>query len=114
MSRLLLVEDDPALGKRTKRGLEKFGFEVDWCQDGEVGLERAIGGDFDAILLDWNLGDSPGASLLPAIRDYQSSARVVVVTGEQIDPRKHDGVHAVHIKASSLESLLEKIAGDVS
>ena len=36
--RLLLVEDDPQLGRATQIGLDQCGYAVDWVQSGERAL----------------------------------------------------------------------------
>ena len=52
MSRILIIEDDKSIAELERDYLELNGFEVTICEDGEKGLEEALGGSFDLILLD--------------------------------------------------------------
>lgn len=65
--RLLLVEDDPALGDAVRAFLQAHGEVVDWVSC----LAKARGAvleSFDAILLDWNLPDGSGVQWLRELR----------------------------------------------
>src|SRR5262245_17521861 len=50
--RLLLVEDEPRLGRALVRGLTAEGFVVDLATDGRDGLDHALHGGYDAVVLD--------------------------------------------------------------
>src|ERR1700730_5397985 len=50
--RVLVVEDDPRLGRTLRRGLEEAGFSVDLAEAGDEGLEAATATPFDMIVLD--------------------------------------------------------------
>lgn len=63
--RVLVVEDEERLGAILRRGLTLEGFAVDVATDGRDGLEMAMGGGYDAIVLD---------ILLPGINGYKVCA----------------------------------------
>ena len=50
--RILVVEDEAGIADFVRRGLESDGYAVDWAADGEEGEAKALGGDFDLVLLD--------------------------------------------------------------
>ena len=50
--RILLVEDEEKLARVVELELRYEGYEVEKAFDGRTGLERALAGDFDLILLD--------------------------------------------------------------
>ena len=50
--RVLVVEDSDRLQRALVAGLKQRGFAVDAAGDGQVGLERALAGTYDAIVLD--------------------------------------------------------------
>jgi DNA-binding response OmpR family regulator len=78
--RILIVEDDAALGSSTARGLELEGFTVDWRQDG-VGAEAAmVSQRFDAIVLDLGLPGTSGEELLRNWRNAGNLTPVLVLT----------------------------------
>ncbi|WP_435607752.1 response regulator transcription factor [Pseudomonas knackmussii] len=74
--RLLAIEDDPVLGAHLQSHLRQRGFAVDWCADGQQGLEQALLEPFDLILLDVML---PGCSGLDALRRLRSEQSVPVI-----------------------------------
>ena len=52
--RLLVVDDEAAIGQACRRILSRQGFQVDQCTDASEGLNRASEGNYAAILLDIN------------------------------------------------------------
>ena len=53
--RVLIIEDDAALGLFLQKGLKLEGHEVDWVGDGVAGLERARLDRPDLLVLDLSL-----------------------------------------------------------
>lgn len=51
--RLLLVEDDAALGEGICDGLRREGYTLDWLQDGASALHALCHEEFDTAILDW-------------------------------------------------------------
>ncbi|MGQ3178729.1 MAG: DNA-binding response regulator, partial [Blastomonas fulva] len=50
--RVLIVEDEPTLGKQLKSTLEATGYAVDLSVDGEDGHFMGSTEDYDAVILD--------------------------------------------------------------
>ncbi len=80
--RILLVEDDEALGDATRTGLTQFGYAVDWLKDGKS-AELAINSeDFSIIILDIGLPGMSGLELLKKIRNTENSIPVLLLTAK--------------------------------
>src|SRR4030095_8426795 len=62
--RVLVVEDSDRLQRALVAGLKQRGFAVDAAGDGQVGLERALAGTYDAIVLDLWLPKRDGIDVL--------------------------------------------------
>jgi DNA-binding response OmpR family regulator len=62
MARILLVEDDPILGKGLKFSLEKEGYEVLWVESKAQAELAVMDKVFDIVTLDLNLPDGNGLS----------------------------------------------------
>ncbi len=78
--RLLLVEDDPMIGRSVQQGLGQDGFSVDWVQDGlaaELALGNAI---YDLMLLDLGLPRKGGAEILRGLRERNNPIPVLILT----------------------------------
>ncbi len=79
--RLLFIDDDDRVLYSVGRLLESEGFHVDRAADGEVGLVRARGGQFDVILLDLLLPKRSGIDVLRQLRLEGVWTPVVILTG---------------------------------
>jgi DNA-binding response OmpR family regulator len=64
--RILIVEDEARIRAFVARAFEAEGFGVDVVGDGELGLARALAGQYDLVILDLML---PGRSGLDALRE---------------------------------------------
>lgn len=84
--RILMVEDDAALGAMVREYLDPFGLEVTVCADGTSGLERVFAGAFDAVLLDVMLPDLDGFEVCRRIR-ARSEIPILMLTarGDETD-----------------------------
>jgi two-component system OmpR family response regulator len=78
--RLLIVEDDPVVGKALRQGFAEANFECQWVRDGERGLELAKSQQFDAIVLDLLLPRRSGLDVLREIRGAGILTPVLLLT----------------------------------
>ena len=77
---LLIVEDDPLIGKALQKGFQETGHECVWARDGLRGLELARSKHFDAITLDLMLPGEPGLENLKQQRAQRNHTPVVQLT----------------------------------
>ena len=78
--KILLVEDETEIGELIKNGLEKEGFVLDYCQDGDSGMEHAMTRSYDAIVLDVKLPGRSGLEILKVIRAGHNNVPVIIIT----------------------------------
>lgn len=78
--KLLLIEDDVRLCRLVKEYLEGMGYFVTMEHNGLSGLNRALGGGFDAIILDLMLPGIDGLEVLRRLRQ-QNNIPVLMLTG---------------------------------
>ena len=78
--KILLVEDETEIGELIKNGLEKEGFVLDYCQDGDSGMEHAMTRSYDAIVLDVMLPGRSGLEILKVIRAGHNHVPVIIIT----------------------------------
>jgi two-component system OmpR family response regulator len=86
---LLVVEDDPRLGRLLERLLTEERHLVELTASGEEALEIAeLGTGIDAIVLDVGLPDTPGTEVARRIRAGGSSVPIIMLTArDAIDDR---------------------------
>jgi len=77
---LLVVEDDPVLGKALQRGLNEAGHSCEWVRNGRHGLEEARSQRFDAVVLDLMLPDLDGFEIVKSLRAEGQRTPVLMLT----------------------------------
>lgn len=78
--RLLLVEDDPMIGKSVQTWLKGQGYAVDWVRDGVAAELSARDTEYDLVLLDLGLPRRDGQDVLAALRAQHRDMPVLVLT----------------------------------
>ncbi len=78
--RILMAEDDEALGRFVRQGLESEHYCVEVFADGEQARTAAMNADYDVVILDLNLPRLDGVSVLRQIRLKKPSLPVLVLT----------------------------------
>ncbi|MGQ0633867.1 MAG: response regulator transcription factor [Planctomycetaceae bacterium] len=77
---LLIVEDDPVIGKSIRQGLREAGHDCAWAKDGDKGWELAHSQQYDAIILDLMLPGKPGLEIVRDLRTEGIRTPVVLLT----------------------------------
>lgn len=89
--RILIVEDEYNLADAIKNKLLKEKYSVDICQDGEEGLNEALTGIYDLIILDVMLPSKNGFEILREIRENNISSKVIMLTAKSFLDDKLEG-----------------------
>jgi DNA-binding response OmpR family regulator len=79
--RLLIAEDDRALGNFLARGLEQDGHEVTMATDGEMAMEAARSELPEMAVLDLNLPQRDGTEVLEFLRSLTEDVPILILTG---------------------------------
>lgn len=79
--RVLVVEDDRALGVFLQKGLSFEGHEVQWVGDGDAAVERARRWAPDLVVLDLGLPQRDGHEVLAVFSEELSRSSILVLTG---------------------------------
>src|SRR6202046_1582719 len=79
--RVLIVEDDVALGLFLQKGLKEGGHEVTWGGVGEAALVQTAEQRPDLIVLDLSLPRKDGTEVLAELRGRFDETAVLVLTG---------------------------------
>jgi len=85
--RVLVVEDDAAIRRGIVDSLQFEGYHTVDVENGDAGLQRALTGSFDLLLLDLILPGVSGLEILQRVRESCSTLPVVILTarGEETD-----------------------------
>ena len=100
MTRILIIEDEPALARALAITLNARGYETDVAVTGAAGLDLVASSHPDLILLDLGLPDLDGMAILAAVRGW-SQIPIVVLSARQTS---HDKVAALDAGADDYVS----------
>lgn len=80
MGRVLVIEDEDRIGRLITRALENGGLSTERAATGPAGLQAALSGDFDLIVLDLMLPGMDGRQVLKRIVEERPEQRVLVLS----------------------------------
>ena len=110
--RILLVEDEEKLARMVELELQYEGYEVEKAFDGRTGLELALSGKFDLVLLDIMLPALSGMEVLRRLRK-ESALPVIMLTARDTVVDKVSGLDMgaddYITKPFAIEELLARI-----
>ncbi len=89
--RLLIVEDQPLIGKALKKGLSEEAFAVDWVTTLSEGEHLADEFEYDTLILDLMLPDGSGLDFLARLRKKGYRTPVLILTAKDTIEDKIQG-----------------------
>ena len=111
--KILLVEDEEKLARMVELELRYEGYQVDKSFDGRSGLERALSGEYDLVLLDIMLPQLSGMEVLRRLRKEGVQLPVIMLTARDSVVDKVSGLDSgaddYITKPFAIEELLARI-----
>jgi len=90
--KLLVIEDEKKVANFISQGLREENYEVELAYDGDQGLEKAIAGEYDGIVLDLMMPKRDGLSLLRELRARGMTTPVLILTAKGTTQDKITGL----------------------
>ena len=90
--RILLVEDEEYMAQAVAQVLGKNNYTVDLAHDGEYGLDCALSGIYDIIILDIMLPGHSGLEILKTLRQERVAVPVLLLTAKSETEDKVTGL----------------------
>ena len=88
MLRILIIEDDAEAAAYLAKGLSELGHVADRAGDGEAGLEQAMSGPYDVLIVDRMLPKRDGLSVISTLRASGNHTPVLILSAlGQVDDR---------------------------
>ncbi len=78
---ILVLDDEPIVGKRLKAALEKNGHGVEVFEDSRLALVRLDEKEFDIIVTDVRMEEVDGIQVLEHVLEHSARTKVIVITG---------------------------------
>ena len=91
MSKILIIEYEESIAELEKDYLELSGFEVEIAGDGNTGLDRALNGEFNLIILDLMLPGTDGFEICRKVREVKNTP-IIMVSAKKEDIDKIRGL----------------------
>lgn len=111
---ILLLDDEPIVGKRLKPSLEKRGYYVETFTVSMEALRRSRQRDFDIIITDLKMEGMDGLQFLAEVKKRSPQTDVIIITGfatlETAKESFSKGVFDFLAKPFKLGELMEVIA----
>ncbi|MGE3151044.1 MAG: response regulator [Nitrospiraceae bacterium] len=86
--RILVIEDEAKVGSFIKRALEEESYAVDLCADGAQGLDLALSGSYDLVIVDLMVPSLPGLEIVKRLRKEKITSPVLILTAlSQVDQK---------------------------
>ncbi len=83
--RILIVEDEEAIRNGLVDVFVFHGYEVEWADEGPEGLNKALSGNFELILLDVMLPGMDGFEICNRIREQDPTQPIIMLTAKSSD-----------------------------
>lgn len=111
--RLLVVDDEPIVGKRLHQVFTKIGFDIETYTDSASALEAIAARDFDIVVTDLKMEGIDGIEVLKQVRRRNPATQVIIITGyaspDTAELAHQEGVFAFLAKPFRLDELKEAI-----
>ncbi|MHB1014087.1 MAG: response regulator [Desulfurivibrionaceae bacterium] len=112
-TRLLVVDDEPIVGKRLKQVFGKIGFEIETFTDSASALAAMAEKSFDIVVTDLKMEGIDGIEVLKRVRAMNPETRVIIITGyaspDTAELAQQQGVFAFLAKPFRLDELKQVI-----
>ncbi|HEX5166188.1 MAG TPA: response regulator transcription factor [Thermomicrobiales bacterium] len=92
--RVLVVDDEEQLAGIIGQMLERHGYAVDLAYDGLTGLDLALTGNYDAVVLDRMLPGMDGVDVCHQMRAAEVSTPVLILSARRELPERVEGLDA--------------------
>lgn len=112
MKKILIIEDESVIAEVQKDYLEAGGYEVEVVPNGDVGLQQALSGSYDLILLDLMLPGLDGYEICRRVRETKNIPILMVsAKKEEVDKIRGLGLGAddYMIKPFSIGELVARV-----
>ena len=90
--KILLIEDDNLIGDGIVSYFKKFGFSIDWFEDGLGGQEAIFMINYDAVILDLSLPNIDGLDILKFWREKNIKTPVIILTARDAINQRVEGL----------------------
>jgi len=78
---VMIIDDEPIVGKRLKPALTKYGIEVEVFEDSAEAVKRLDEKNFDIVVTDVRMDQVDGIQVLEYVMERSDRTKVIIITG---------------------------------
>ena len=78
---IMIIDDEPIVGKRMKQALTKFGIDVEIFVDPQLAMNRLKDKSFDVVVTDIRMDKIDGIQILEHVLERGDHTKVIIITG---------------------------------
>ena len=78
---IMIIDDEPIVGKRLKQALRKFRIDVEVFEDSEIAIDRLKDKNFDIVVTDIRMDKVDGIQILEDVLEHSGQTKVIIITG---------------------------------
>ena len=113
VKRLLVIDDEPIVGKRLQQVFSKIGFEVETYTEPVAAMAAMAAHPFDIVVTDLKMEGMDGLEVLRQAKAMNPATRVIIITGyaspDTAELAQQQGVFAFLAKPFRLDELKQVI-----
>ena len=79
---VLIIEDEENIRRLLKYDLKQMDFTIEEASDGVSGLNKALNGDHDVLIVDWMLPGLSGLEIVKQYREHKKKGIVIMLTAK--------------------------------
>lgn len=80
-TRLMVIDDEPIVGKRLKQLFERAGYDVESFTEGSTAIKEMEKNRFDIIITDLKMEGIDGLKILETAKQVNPDIKVIIITG---------------------------------
>lgn len=111
--RLVIIDDEPIVGRRLKQVFSKMGYEVEIFTNPKTAIEFMEKEPFDIVVTDFKMEEMDGMEVLRRAKELNPASRVIIITGyarpETAKEAFKNGVFDFMVKPFRLEELKKAV-----
>ena len=92
--KLILIEDDKIIADFIAKGMREAGYSVDHAEDGLLGLNYILDGQYDVAIIDLMLPKLDGLSIISRIREKKINLPVIILSAKRSVDERITGLHS--------------------
>lgn len=94
MALILLVDDDEMIARMISLRLRVRGHQVEFAHNGQEGIDKALGGEYDLVIMDMHMPVMDGHEAVRRLREKDFGGTIVAVTASAMSRDSQAAIEA--------------------